>query len=150
MSPGRGTSATAQFGAGTNSGGSYAVDVAAPVGALGLQFPAGSTYTLGGTGTVSLAGGTVLAGADATIGARLTGAGFIKNGTGTVTIVRTNTANTYTGPIQIDAGTVAAAGTVGDGVIRGDVQVNAGGTFRLGGTTSWSTPRCSRWPRAAC
>ena len=128
-----GNSASAQFGAGTNSGGSYTVDVAAPVGALGLQFPAGSTYTLGGTGTLSLGGGVISSGSDATLGVRVAGAGFIKSGTGSVTLVRTTGANTYTGPIQVDAGTVAAAGTVGDGVIRGDVQVNAGGTFRLGG-----------------
>lgn len=134
------------FGAGTNSGGSYTVSVAAAsVNVAGLNFPAGSTYTLAGTNLINVLGGVVaVSSGSATISARLGGSGLIKEGTGTLVISRTTTANpNFTdGIIDVRAGTLVAAGGSGDGVIRTNVLVRNGAAYRTDGanqTVNWAT-----------
>ena len=127
--------ASAQIGAGTNPvGGSYSITVdAAVVQAYSILFPTGSTYTVTGTGRLDVTGGDLTVSNDAaTVAAQLGGNGFSKRGPGTLTLTRSGAANAYTGLLAVAEGTLVAAGTAADGVIRGDVRVEGGAEFRLG------------------
>ena len=102
------TGGTAVFSAGTNVTGASVITVSGtsvPTGITGITFEEG-TVTLA-TGTVTLSGASAInvAAATGTISGILAGSvGFTKTGTGLLLL--SNTANSYSGPVAINAGAV--------------------------------------------
>lgn len=87
---------------------------------------AGRQFNFTGAGTIDVTSGNT-----ATLNGILDGAGaFTKSGEGTLTLGGT-AANTLSGAVSIDGGTLALAKTAGTNAIASNVTVNSGGTLRL-------------------
>ncbi len=105
------------------------VSVNGAVSAAGLVFSADG-YTLGGSGTLTLGNGLITTGSGSdTIGTLLAGtAGLTKLGLGDLTLTN---ANTFTGGITVNAGTLAISG-----ITAGGATVNTGGTLIMSGSNT--------------
>jgi fibronectin-binding autotransporter adhesin len=117
----------AAFGAGSGTG---VVTLTEGISHGGIAFNTnytvtGLTLTNVGSPAISVADG-----ASATISSILAGSGFSKAGAGTLSINSLASANTYTGSIAVQNGTLEIQGFGADGTIRGPVTVAAGARLR--------------------
>ena len=91
-----------------------------------------SIGSLAGTGNVTLGAGTLTAGGDqtsSTFGGVISGTGgFFKSGTGTTTLTG---ANTFSGGLTVDAGTVTLSGLNGSVASASNIAIHTGATLNL-------------------
>ncbi len=130
----------AVFSAGADATGAYTVTVSGTPKVHDLTIEEGTpTITGGALSFVPAAGINGGAGA-VTINSLIAGNGFTKNDAGTLSLNAgtANQSNTYSGALTVNAGTLwvgnSGAAFAAAGAIRGDVQINSGGTLRLGQT----------------
>jgi autotransporter-associated beta strand protein len=125
------------FSAGSDATGSYTVTVSGAPKVNNITIENGTPTITGGSLNFSSAAGIDTGSNTLTVNSIIAGGGFDKFGTGTLNLNAgsANQSNTYTGSLTIAGGTLSVGGGTAfadGGAIRSDVQINAGGTLRLG------------------
>ncbi|MCX6955928.1 MAG: autotransporter-associated beta strand repeat-containing protein [Verrucomicrobia bacterium] len=132
----------AVFSAGTDATGTYTVTLGTGITVANLTFQEGAATITGNTLTIANAGSTidVASGLTARIDSLLAGSGAItKTGTGTL-VLGSNTFNTHSGNINVNAGVLESAkqGAVGAIDNAAAVSILAGATLRFNGNSTYN------------
>lgn len=123
----------AQFGSGSGAAGTVTLGEAISAGGLIFNSLGSGNYIITGS-TLTLTGAaTVEANVNATLTSALaSSAGLVKNGAGTL-MLNGSTANTLSGTVSINSGTLTLAKNTNVDALGGTVEVNTGGTLLWGG-----------------
>lgn len=123
----------AVFGAGAEAAGNVTLEEAISAGGLIFNAPGSGNYTLIGNGLTLTGSAGIEANVNATITSALAGtSGLTKSGAGTLTL-NGSAANTLSGAVNIEAGTLTLAKNTNVDALGGTVQIKTGGTLLWGG-----------------